>query len=817
MRDLRKKPWPSSKKFIRLLLGICLGSAPLHSQSREIQGVVKDSQSGERLPNATLIIKGSPIGTKSNLEGFFDLPTVPDSTFVIQARYVGYSIGEFTVDRYDKSEYIVIELTPQDIQVPGVTVTGEVPAIMKQENTPGLSTVSPRQLATLPNAGQPDIFRSMQLLPGVSGTNDRSSGLNVLGGTPDENLVLFDGMTVYHVDHFFGFFSAFNPDAVKDVQFYEGGFPAMYGGRLSSVIDMSGKSGDPSNFHAGAGLNLLSGNAIVEVPLFDRGSFLIAARRSYSDIISTGAYTSLTDLLTGSSSSTRAPRGFGGGRAGQRFGGFSSQVTPTPMFYDLNSKLTYNLTPDDIVSASLYNSLDDLNQSQQAGTQGLANSTFAVNLPSMVDDTRQENVGGSLKWFHQWSGRFYSNLVVSSDKYTSAYHYQIDRSNPNSTIQNAQSTEEDNSINDMTLRLDNQLTLAGDNNISFGTQISRTNATYSLSANTIFNQSLNRILGLNQQSTEAAVYAQDRWEIIPPLEITAGLRATDYTLTNQYFLEPRFSWRYALTTEFSVKGAYGIYHQFSNRIINQDLTEGSRDFWILADDQIPPGIADHYIVGGAWEDQDYLVNIDAYYKVLNNLVEFSQRYRNAADDLYAFYIGSGTAKGIVVLLQKKIGALNGWISYTLGRAEDVFPALNDGNPFPAEQDQTHELKIVGNLSLGDNWTVASTFIYGSGTPYTTPISQYTITLLDSTTYQYTHVSAMDAYRLPPYQRLDLSVSKRFGDENSSHWIVGLSAFNLLNYTNIAYYQYDLTSNPIHITEVKGLGLTPTVFVQVDFQ
>ncbi len=333
-----KTPVGFSSLLIRFSLVSAIGFCS-HAQSQGMHGVVKDAESGERLPNAMLVIKGTTIGTKTNLEGFFVLPHVPDSAFVLQARYVGYEVTEITIDPEKEADNLIIEMRQQDIILQGVTVVAQEATILKTENETSLSTISPRQLSTLPSAGQPDIFRSMQLLPGISGTNDRSSGLYVRGGTPDQNLVLFDGMTVYHVDHFFGFFSAFNPDAVKDVQFYKGGFPAMYGGRLSSVVDMIGKSGDPDALHIGAGLNLLSANGIVEIPVFDKGSFLLAARRSYSEIISTGAYTSLYNFLTGASASTGGPRGFGGGGGG-RFGAFSTQQTPTPMFYDLDSKLT---------------------------------------------------------------------------------------------------------------------------------------------------------------------------------------------------------------------------------------------------------------------------------------------------------------------------------------------------------------------------------------------------------------------------------------------------------------------------------------------
>ena len=813
----------SLRKTITLLfelLIVSIGVFAAQAQAQGIHGLVKDAESGERLPNAMLIIKGTTTGAKTNLEGFFVLQSVPDTMFVLEVHYVGYEVMELSVDPRKGPDNIVVELRPQDIVLAGVTVVAQEATILKAEHETSLSTISARQLATLPSAGQADIFRSMQLLPGISGTNDRSSGLYVRGGTPDQNLVLFDGMTVYHVDHFFGFFSAFNPDAVKDVQFYKGGFPATYGGRLSSVVDMIGKSGDPDNTHVSLGVNLLSANALVEIPLSDKISFLVAGRRSYSEIISTGAYSSLYTFLTGTSTTGTDPRGFGGGGGG-RFTAFSTQQTPMPMFYDLNSKLTYNVGQGDIVAVSFYNSMDDLDKSTSASTQSFANASFQVNLPSTVDDTKQGNLGGSLKWFHEWSSAFFSNAVLATAKYTSAYHFQMDQfvrsgssQNPN---QNPQSTDENNGISDNTFRLDNVWVLNSGHEVSFGTQLTRTAATYTLSATTVFNQAQSNLLDLNQQANHVAVYAQDNWKVVPTLNVIAGVRATTYSLTSQSFVEPRLSWRYAMTDEFSVKGAYGQYHQYTNRIINEDLSQGSRDFWVLAQSNLQPGSANHYVLGGTWEDQDYLVDAEAYYKTLQNLVEFSQRFRRTANDVYQFFSGSGSAKGLEVLLQKKQGTINGWISYTLGKAEDVFPQMNNGTPFPAEQDQRHELKIVGNMSLGAGWTLSSDFIFGSGTPYTAPISQYTVTLLDGSSFSYTHVSDKNAYRLPSYQRLDVSISKRFGDERSSHWLVGASAFNLLNHKNIAYYQYDLNSDPIHVTEVTGLGLTPTIFVQVDFR
>jgi hypothetical protein len=800
------------RPLFRILL--CLVAFGPGLLAQPLQGVIKDAKSGERLPNAIIVIKGTGFGTKSNVEGFFVFPSIPDTPFAVQARFVGYVPEEIRVDPRSIPPSLTIALTPQDIPLGEVTVVAEKTSLLQAQEEPSLTTVSPRMSYTLPSIGQPDIFRSLQLLPGVVATNDRESGLYIRGGTPDQNLVLLDGMTVYQVDHFFGFFSAFNPDAIKDVQLYKGGYPAVYGGRLSSVVDLTGKSGDPDGYHVNAGLNLLSGNALVELPVFQKGSFLVAARRSFADIITSGAYTSLYNFLTNSSGASSPQPVFGGGG---RFGGVSTQQTPVATFYDIDAKLTYNFTPADIVSASFYAGRDDLNKSQQASTNAVQNTGFQFTTPATTDETQQDNIGASLKWFHQWGPALFSNLLVSATRYSSAYNYMMSRATPAGGAQSQGSTDENNDTYDRTVRLDNQWILSNEHEIDLGGQVSGSKADYALNSSTAFNEAISRVLTIDQHATQSAVYLQDKWRPLSPFEITAGVRGTAYSLTGQFFAEPRFSTRFEVTSGFSLKGAVGLYHQFVNEIVNEDLTQGVRNFWILSDKTLIPGSADHYILGTTLENDEYLLDIEGYYKRLDHLVEFSQRLLRTPTDPYTFYDGSGRTRGVEVLLQKKHGALQGWLSYTLGKAEVTFPGMNGGATFPADQDQTHELKLVGTLDLGANWNVAATFVYATGRPYTSPVSQYAITLLDSSQSVYTHISGMNAYRLPSYQRLDLTVSKRFGDERSSNWIVGLSAFNMYNHTNIDYYQYDLSTTPIHITQVTELGFTPTVFVQVEFK
>ena len=803
--------------FIGLLCSVLIMSG--RAQQREIRGIVKDSQNNEQLPNATVIMKGTKIGTKTNAQGYFVIHVPKDSIIILELKYIGYVTQEIHVG-LNQTE-LLIKMHQTDIRLGDVEVIGNPTTALKTEREVSLSTISPEQLMTLPSIGQSDIFRSLQLLPGIGGTDDKSSGLYVRGGTPDQNLVLLDGMTVYHVDHLFGFFSAFNPDAIKDVQLYKGGFPAKYGGRLSSVVDMTGKTGDPENLHCSVGANFLSANAMFQFPLWEKGSFIVTGRRSYADILGSSLYNSLYKFLTGEDITSSGPQAnFGGGGPGMGSGGpqsVSQEELPSSYFDDLNTKATYSLTTADVISASLYRSSDKVDKSMEGSTQKIPGMSSSFTAPSTTDINTQGNLGYSAKWFHQWGTNFFSHFLVSNAMYSSSYEFgnSMPSNNASGTTSNKMSSEENNKVNDISLCWDNEWYYNQNNEIRFGGQVSSVKTSYNLNQSQSFSNQIAPVLNKDEEAVQSSFYVQNLWKGISLLDITYGLRVTEYNATQQVFLEPRISLRYTLTENFALKSAFGIYHQYVTRIVNDDLTQGSRDFWLVADRTLAPSRAGHYIFGAALENEGYLIDVEAYYKNLFHIVEFSQRFRRSPEDKYSFFSGSGVSKGIDVLLQKKEGRLTGWISYTLSSSMNMFSEINSGKAFPSDEDQTHELKLVGELSLGSGWSIASTCIYGSGKPYTSPVSQYTITLLDSTKYTYTHISDKNSYRLPAYFRWDMSCSYRFGERNAP-WIVGITAFNILNRKNVSYYKYDLSTQPMTITSVTGLGFTPTLFVQITF-
>jgi len=815
--------------FLIFAVGINISSARVNLDSkqnkeskRDIKGYVRDTETSEALPYANVLLKGTRLGATTNTDGYFVIVNAPVGKCTLEVRYIGFAVQEVEIENVtgeDKTINIELERVVHELE--GITVEGEAQTMDASENVSQV-IMSPRELYTLPNVGEVDIFRSLQLLPGISGVSDGSSGLYVRGGTPDQNLILFDGMTIYHVDHFFGMFSAFNADVVKDIRVYKGGYPAEFGGRISSVVNLTGKTGDAYDIRYGFGINLLSGNGILEIPLSDKGSFLFSVRRSYTDVLKSSLYNSLFNFVTGDRNTSQPA--FSAGRRGGNIAAVSEN--PDFYFYDINSKITLNPTSKDIFTLSIYRGKDNLNQSQELsgsrfGFRGEGGSSFFANegLTRLREEfTTWGNTGVSAKWSRKIHDRFYSNFMVSYSSYFSTYDRNMGFTTDPTAVDdslnffrgNRSASEEDNEVEDLTVRLDNEWHLTGKHDLKIGLGLSRFDSHYFATMNDSIN-----LLGREARASQGFLYIQDLWEITPVWELTAGLRGNYYGKTGSNYLEPRAAMTYYLTENVKLKGAWGQYHQFINRITNENVLEGSRDFWILADEDLEPNFAEHYIGGVSYENNDYLFDVEGYYKDLDNLVEYTRRIvrPSVLDEsrIRGFFQGTGSVKGIEFLLQKKRGKLTGWLGYTLAKVEYDFPELSL-DPFPASHDRTHEINFVGKYSLG-NWDLSATWVYATGKPYTAPESQYYIELLDGNSSSYIHVSNKNGYRLPAYHRLDAGISRSFYT-NSNKFVLGFSIFNLYNNRNVWYRQYDLDTQPVTVTDVKMLGFTPTVYLQV---
>ena len=772
--------------------------APLgvRGQSTDLTGTVVDSLTNEVLPSVLVSLGESSFGVLTDAFGRFALVGLPAGPIQLTIEHLSYRTLVLELSEVP-TDPLRVMLAPDAIELAGIRVRAQTQVM---DAARGISQVSiaPEEIQVLPSLGEPDIFRSLQLLPGVSGTNDATSGLFVRGGTPDENLVLLDGMTVYHVDHFFGIFSAFNADAIKDVQLYKSAYPARFGGRTSSVVNMIGRAGDPQAFRMSAGANLLSGRTAVEIPLGDAAALMVSARRSYTDVIQSGLFNNLFNTLTDAdeAAETQQPAGFGGRR--RRFE--VQEATPSFYFYDVNAKLTWTPSPRDVVAASLYGGADNLDQSTAGQAIQFGGNTF--NTPNRQEITDWGNRGVSARWFRQWGGRFSSDAQIAASEYFSDGAREI------TSDQFANGFLEENRVQDMSLRLDNSWRVARSSTVEFGALLTQSDVRYGFEQ--LLGDSVRGSLALAGDALQTSGYVQHVWTGPAGLKLTTGARGTHSDATGRGYFEPRASLELPLGANLKVKGAWGRYNQFIKRVENEDILEGSRDFWVLADSVLAPTTAEHRVLGVSYETRGFLFDLEGYHKGLDGVTQFSTRSRRAPGQAFGdlFFSGTGVAKGVELLVQRKVGPLTGWVSYSLSQVEYDLDDFNRGEPFAASHDQRHEFKTVGVYQMGP-WTFSGTWVYGSGRPFTAPESEYAVELLDGTSFSYIHVGGKNAERLPAYHRMDVGATRRF-ESDRFFYELNISAFNAYGRNNVWYRKFDLTDSAVVVTDVTTLPFTPSI-------
>ncbi|OJJ15344.1 hypothetical protein BKI52_38670 [marine bacterium AO1-C] len=744
----------------------------------DISGKVKDITTGELLPFANIRILGTRRGTVTNVDGFFALPKVPNDEIILEVSYIGYQTAKVKT-KADQTSF-VIQLNPIVSELKEVVVEYQAKMVQPSSDV-GQMSINPAKFASLPNLGENDIFRTLQWLPGINATNETTAGLRIRGSSPDQNLIYFDGFSIYHTDHFLGIFSAFNANAIKDIQVYKGGFPAKFGGRVSSVIDITGKSGDQYKPRVGVGGNLVSGNMIVELPFKNNSSLLIAGRRSYSDLFATNVYNSLANYV-----STQP-------RIRYLFSPEDSEGIGTNVnFYDLNVKYTIRPTKKDIFSISVYNGQDQLNIKSNFegeillpppslnGRNNTCNTKINVvpnpnggpgplpgtnpgedrdaDLDLLVNDNLDwGNTGVGLRWGRLWNQKFYSNIKLGYSRYYSNYRGSSEevQTDADSIYTIQASASQDNILTDVTFRWDNDWTISDDHTLSFGLLATFNDIQYEqlIDECIVFERR-------NISGTQYTLYTQDAIKPFSNLQINAGARLTYYNVNQQFYFAPRASFQYDITNRLKLKGAWGKYYQFINQINTSQLRESGYDFWTLPDGlDIPIIQSDHFILGGTYQTKLFTIDIEAYYKSLQGLVFYDFKPNEARRmgpnhgsnggggnppppppgggppppppprgggggrgeplDVEKYLTGEGISQGVDVLLQKKKGKYTGWLGYSFNQLFYKFQTINLGEYFTPSVSVPHEFKTVHMLSLR-NWDFSATFVYGTGQGYRLP-------------------------------------------------------------------------------------------------
>ena len=788
-----------------------------------INGKVSDIDNGESLPYATVSIKNTNRAATANQDGSFTILNIPIGSILV-IKKLGYESKEIKVTSDSKKLKINLFKVNKNDFIEDVVIVGSSNSSTMQQSGISQISLSPSLTSALPNLGEQDIFRTMQLLPGVSGSNESSSGLVVRGGTIDQNLVLFDDFTVYHVDHVFGFFSAFNNNAIKDVQLSKGGFGAKYGGRMSSVVDITGKDGNTEQFGIGASVSLLSTSAVIEQPFSDgAGSFILTGRRSYQSDL----YNDILESVTGEDQNAQAGTASPGQFALGRFA-----IEPESYFYDVNAKLTYRFPNDNKISLSFYNGADELDNSRSVdgnanlerlceliGDNGPFGGTYCDEEISFAVDTidlsEWGNTGFSVKYSHRWNDRLDTNFVLSTSEYFSYRDRLIDtqvvyEDSDDDPTTGQSSSNEDNNLDNFTVKIENDLYLNQWNTVSFGLQYTQQNIDFTLFQNDELT------LETKNDASTLSIYFEDEI-ILDALTIVPGLRINHYDINDEIYSEPRLSLAYELNDTTQLRAAFGDYHQFALSIARQSIEEGPRNFWTLADGEtIPVSKARHFILGSTHYFGLYDFNIELFHKEYENLSEFTQQTRPIRNEEETglilileeeFHTGSGTASGIELFLQKNIGDLTGWTGYTYSEVIYDFPTVSDTTYF-ADQDTTHEFKTVLMYQWND-WDLASTFIYATGKPFTEVLG-----VKDDTFPPAYEVGIKNDERYDAYHRLDLSATYNF-ERRGLIGQVGLSVFNLYDRKNQWYTEYDIIEGEILETEVNYRGFTPSLFFKID--
>ncbi len=770
-----------------------------------VSGKITDRNSGESLPNVSISIRGTNAGATSNVDGYFTLYDVPNDTAVLQFSNVGYLVSNVFLSPDKRMDSLQVEMVTLKSTLGEVVVYSRRPQSFKLNQKVSMIKMTPALIENLPSIGEKDVFRAFQLMPGISAANENSSGLYVRGGTPDQTLVLYDGFTVYNAEHMFGFFSAFNSNAIKDISLYKGGFESKYGGRLSSVVDINSKEGNSKGFKGGADLSMMSVNLYGDGPVGKDMVGILTFRKSFK----TGLYNKLFQKYNSQSSA--------GNNRNFRRGPFGNGQDTKSYFYDVNGKITWKPNSKDVISLSIYNGQDNLDNSITPKLPSFLGGSGRSLGIDITDVTDWGNTGASLRWSRRLNPKLFLNSMVSFSTYFSSR----ERSTKRTTASSAGDTEtkngtfENNNLVDYSAKSDIEYKLSNVHTLEAGIMFTYNGIRYSYAQN-----DTTKIIDRNTTGATTSVYLQDKINLMEnKLQLIPGLRTTYFGPTGKPYLEPRLNVSYDVTEKIKLKASVGNYYQFAKRVVREDVLQGSKDFWTLADGKLLPIASSwQFIAGASWENDDWLVDIEGYYKKLKSLSEYSLRFQirpGVVNYSENFFEGTGYAAGIDFLVQKKFGDYTGWVGYTYGKAVNNYPVYG-ATDFYASNDVRHEFKTV-HMYKWQKFDFGLTFIFATGRPYTAPVGAYSVTLLDGSEKDIINVGAKNGSRLPAYHRLDLSATYNFGKLGNGHGSIGISFFNVYNRANVWYKNYEIVDNVVISTDVNYLPFTPNLTFTYKFR
>ena len=754
-----------------LLFLLLISSISLRSFAQEkfnLNGTITDSETGERMIGATVKIKElKGIGAVSNAYGYYSI-SLQEGQYTIEVTFIGYKSINLAVD-LPSNQRQNFKLDPDTEQFDEVVILAKKRNENVTSTNIGVEKLNPKKLASVPVLfGEQDVIKTLTLSPGVKTIGEGNGGMFVRGGNNSQNLILLDEATVYNSSHLLGFFSVFNSDAIKDLMLYKGTAPANYGGRISSVMDIKMKEGNNQKFHINGGLGLISSRLSLEGPIVkDKGSFLITGRRTYADLF----------LKLSSDEEKR---------------------NNTLYFYDLNAKLNYEVNDNNLIYASVYLGRDVME----------AQKTFGLDWG---------NVTGTLRWNHIWNSQLFSNTSLIYSTYD--YIAKIKRNKDNIGYLSR--------INNFTLKQDFEYFHDNQHSFDFGLFFQHSNIKPGQLEVYSNNSQFTPTTVETKSYLEYGAYLSHQWKPNQNWNINSGLRLNTFHLmgggefysyqngrlaqTNLFNkskivqtyinIEPRFNIAYILDASNSIKFSYTRNVQ-NLHLVQASTSASPTDIWISSSQNVKPEIGDQISLGyfKNLKENQYKLSSEVYYKWMQNQFDIQDGgdindSRHLEGELV---FGSGRAYGLELMLKKNEGRFNGWVSYTLSKTEKKIDKINKNKWFPARQDATHDISIVGVYKLNKKWTLSSTWVYNTGNSVTFPSGKYEI---NGETHLY--YTERNGYRIPSYHRLDLGATLELKKTKKFESSLNFSIYNAYGRKNTYSIEFEVDEDdPSRTSAIK---------------
>lgn len=737
-----------------------------------ISGKITDAENGEDLIGATIFDLEKQLGTSTNTYGFYSL-TLEKGKYNLQISYLGFQPVNKEIF-LDSDIKLNISLKPVSNNLEEI----EVVAKKKDENLSSaqmsVEKMDMKKISKLPVLfGEKDILKTIQLLPGISSTSEGGNGFSVRGGSIDQNLILLDEAPVYSASHLMGFFSVFNSDALKNISVYKGGIPAHYGGRASSVLDISMKDGNNQKFQASGGLGLISSRLTLEGPIIkDKMSFIVSGRRSYADLVARSL-----DLL---------------------------EDGANLFFYDLNAKLNYQINDNNRVFISGYFGSDEFGFEEMGMNWG--------------------NKTGTLRWNHIFNSKLFSNTTFIYSEYDYGFKLNDGESNYSSGIVDYGFKQ------DFTYFLNPQNTLSfGLNSTHHTFNPGKLEHESDDNTETILDKKYaleSSIYLSNKQEVSDRIAAEYGIRFSNFSQLGAGYNNTynnenelvdsvyygkNEVMQTYYSIEPRISLSYRLTSDKSIKASFNKMGQYLHLMSNSTSGQPT-DTWVPSSYNIKPLDVNQYALGyfQNFQDNNYEFSLELYYKDMFNITDFKDGADIILNENLESYIlqGDGRSYGAEFYLKKKTGRFTGWLSYTLSRTENKIDGINNNEWYPSKIDKTHDISIVGSYKLNDRWSISATWVYYTGNAVTFPSGKY-----EYDGYSYPYYTERNGYRMPDYHRLDLNVhlegkqNKRF----KSSWDFSLyNVYNRYNAYSINFQESETNPGATEAVQLSLFGIVPSI-------